>query len=235
MPPRALTLAIIVSSPCACAVVPDRAPEDRWRVSTVETVNEAGERRTSTVTYDDLGRRIRHQTRLGDVIERTVVYTFEPDGDVLERIDIEPDDVDRYRYRLTEDGRIELRMRDGDLDGRFGSYVLHAFGSDGSAVRREYRRIDGETDRIDAVEAELRSLGTYDYRDGRLAELATDRGADGDVDRVRSFRYDELGRTETAVTREGEEVIRTETFTYERGPCDTRSLVPEAAAFCVGG
>ena len=81
----------------------------------------------------------------------------------------------------------------------------------------------------------MRTVRTYRYRDGNLVAVEIDRGADGDVDRVIALRYGDRGRLSSTVLRERGKVVSSTTYAYERGPCDTRNLLPEMRAMCLEG
>ena len=203
----------------------------------MHTDHEDGSVGRSVVLYDEAGMRMRHEfTRDGERF-RTIVYRHDARGDVLERVNMEPDDLDRFEYRVRPDGRIAMRLDDRDNDGRFGGYVRYVHDASGRAVRREYYKLDGERDReeltYEARVGTLRNVSTYRYRRGRLHVMENDRGADGDIDSSWRYRYEPDGRIREMVVERAGKVASTTRFVYERGPCSHRSLIPESQPMCV--
>ena len=233
----ALLWAAALSGACtAVPIAPESAFPKRWRVSSTVTTGASGKSTSAVVGYDTLGRRVRHEISGEDAeVRNTIVYRRDDDGHIVERVDIQPDDLDRYRYRTGDDGRIAMRLFDGNGNGEFSSYLRYAYGPDGLATTRQFVKLGGDRANVEGTEGELDNAADYLYRDGRLNLRSRDLGADGDVDELMSFDHDDDGRLTSITVRRDAEVRSTTRYTCERGPCDLRGLIPEALAYCVDG
>lgn len=205
-----------------------------WRIQRIERTDTDGVPRTEEYVYDVVGNLLRVEQREAGRVYRTVVYALAPDGRMQTRVDIEPDDLDRFLYRYRDARTIHMRLRDGDADGRFGSYLLFRFDDAGRANAVEHYDIARDAATVTAGD------GAIDWRldftldaDGRLIREVRDDGADGRGDLIAVHRYDNLGRIASSIERRDGEVVGTRRYVYQRGPCRLEQFPPSRLHYCI--
>ena len=164
-----------------------------------------------TRTYDDRGQLVHHSPAFSG--EEITLRMFDRNGYII-RIQT-PDGRTISSYEYDSIGNTTRWEFDRDSNGSADSFETYAYDELGNRVRTEL-----DIDRDGSTE----DISTFTYTLGRMTRLERDQGANGTIDRIETYTYDESGhllREEVDRNADGS-AERIHTYTYNEQGNRTR-------------